>query len=129
MPLLGLDHFNLRASRILLDKLKNFYCEVLGLAQGDRPPFKSFGYWLYAGNQAILHLTETKSDEPRSLGTQTTFDHIAFICTDQPAMESRLTDRNIDYKVTHVPSTGQIQIFLEDPAGNGLELNFHEKRS
>ena len=58
MPVLGLSHFNLRASRPLLDKLKDFYVDVVGLRPGFRPPFQRFGYWLYAGDSDVLHLTE-----------------------------------------------------------------------
>lgn len=36
MSIIGLNHFNLRASRPLLEQLKAFYCGVLGLAQGER---------------------------------------------------------------------------------------------
>ena len=50
----SLSHINLRAPRELLDALKNFYCEVVGLQVGERPPFPRFGYWLYAGGQPIV---------------------------------------------------------------------------
>ena len=51
MTTLGLNHYNLRANRELLDALRDFYCTVVGLTVGERPPFSSFGYWLYAGDQ------------------------------------------------------------------------------
>ena len=52
----GLDHINLRADRATLDALKDFYCDVLGLENGDRPPLGFPGYWLYSGGVATVHL-------------------------------------------------------------------------
>ena len=48
MSTIGFNHYNLRAPRELMDERKDFYCEMVGLAQGHRPSFESFGYWLYA---------------------------------------------------------------------------------
>lgn len=124
MNVLGFSHYNFRATRELLDALCAFYTEVVGLQVGDRPPFRRFGYWLYAGRQDVLHLTEADDDEARAADVATTFDHAAFNCTDRGAFESMLTQRNIKYKVAHVPETGRVQLFFRDPAGNGVELNF-----
>jgi len=122
MPTLGLSHYNLRASRALLDELCAFYCEVVGLTVGPRPPFASFGYWLYAGGRAVLHLSEARDERSRS-GT-TTFDHAAFDCRGRAGFERKLSERGIAYQTARVPQTGQEQLFFSDPAGNGVELNF-----
>ena len=66
MPAIGFNHYNLRAPRALLDELKDFYCETLGLTVGERPAFRSFGYWLYAGSRDVLHLSETALGEVRA---------------------------------------------------------------
>jgi len=124
MNVLSFSHYNLRAPRELLDVLRSFYTEVVGLRVGERPPFMSFGYWLYAGQQDVLHLTETESDEVRSIEATTTFDHAAFNCAGRGKYEGALAQRGITYKVAHVPQTGQVQLFFRDPAGNGVELNF-----
>ena len=124
MPVVTLDHYNLRANRELLVALRDFYCDVVGLKEGARPPFKFFGYWLYAGNDAILHLAEARPDETRAAGAVGTFDHVAFSCTARHEMESRLVSRGVAYRVAEVPGTAQVQFFLKDPAGNGVELNF-----
>ncbi len=123
MPVAGLDHINLRASRELMDVLRDFYRDIVGLHQGPRPPFDSFGYWLYAGDRAVVHLSEARADVPLT-GAPTVYDHTAFRCTDRPAFEALLRTKRIDYRVVEVPLTGQIQIFFRDPAGNGVELNF-----
>jgi len=97
MPTLGFDHYNLRAPRALLDELCRFYNEVLGLELGTRPPFSSFGYWLYAGGRPVLHLSEARPDEQRPAGVASTFDHAAFACSDRAGFEQVLSARGIDY--------------------------------
>ena len=121
---LGLNHYNLRAPRGLLEDLRAFYCEVVGLRVGERPPLRSFGYWLYAGGRDVLHLSEAGEDEPRRAHARGTFDHVAFTCTGHAQFEEILRRHGIAYEVASVPQTGLRQIFLDDPAGNGVELNF-----
>jgi glyoxylase I family protein len=119
----GFNHYNLRAQRDLLDQLRAFYCDVVGLVQGPRPAFRSFGYWLYAGDHDVLHLSEAPPDEIRQSHVLTTFDHVAFTCTDAAEMQAKLSALGIEYRIAHVAQTGIIQIFFRDPAGNGVELN------
>jgi catechol-2,3-dioxygenase len=124
MTTLGLNHYNLRSPRRQMEELRAFYCDVVGLAVGPRPPFGSFGYWLYAGGRPILHLSETSPGEPQPVNAVTTFSHVAFDCGDFAAVESKLIAQGIRYQVARVPQAGQVQIFLKDPAANGVELNF-----
>jgi extradiol dioxygenase family protein len=124
MQTLGFSHYNLRAPRELLDTLRTFYCEVVGLTAASRPPFTSFGYWLYAGEHDVLHLSEAAAGEVRSVNVATTFDHVAFACAGLSEFRQRLDRAGIDYRAARVPLTGQQQLFFKDPAGNGVELNF-----
>ncbi|MET0209706.1 MAG: VOC family protein [Burkholderiaceae bacterium] len=124
MPTRGLAHYNLRARRDVMETLREFYVEVVGLRVGPRPPFGSFGYWLYAGETDVLHLSEQRDDEPRRAGSDLTFDHMAFACTGWPTYEARLEARGIDYVLSSVPLTERRQAFFRDPAGNGIELIF-----
>ena len=124
MPIISFSHYNLQAPRELLDRLRDFYTGVVGLTLGDRPPFDSSGYWLYAGDEAVLHLTESVRDEGGRVGVQTTFGHGAFNCTGRRDVEHALTRQGVQDEVAHVPVTGQVQLFFRDPAGNGVELNF-----
>jgi catechol-2,3-dioxygenase len=121
---LGLNHYNLRAPRALLESLCAFYCNVVGLRIGDRPALASFGYWLYAGDRDVLHLSEAAEGEQRSTGALGTFDHVAFTCTGRMGFQQTLQRHAIPYEVGRIPRTGQVQLFLVDPAGNGIELNF-----
>jgi catechol 2,3-dioxygenase-like lactoylglutathione lyase family enzyme len=124
----GLSHINFRAPRAMLDALKQFYCEVVGLEVGPRPPFPRFGYWLYADGQPIVHLYEAGPQEERRTDVATTFDHVAFDCEDSGAVEALLRSRGIAYTQALVPATQLLQFFLADPAGNKVELNFAPQR-
>jgi catechol 2,3-dioxygenase-like lactoylglutathione lyase family enzyme len=122
----GINHVNLRAPRELLDQLKDFYCDVVGLEVGPRPPFPAFGYWLYAGGRAVVHLYQASAGEARQTGIETTLDHVAFDCVDAQAVEALLRQRGVPYQKTVVPASRQLQLFVVDPAGNKVELNFGE---
>ena len=124
MPTVGLNHINLSGARELLDELKDFYCDVIGLEVGARPDFPRPGYWLYAGGHPVVHLYESAPDEARKTDVLTTFDHVAFTCEDSDAFETLLCRRGVEYSRAVVPGSDQVQLFLRDPAGNKVELNF-----
>ena len=130
MPLGGLQHYTIEPSD--LERTREFYCDVLGLEVGDRPPLDFPGYWLYSGGVATVHLMGTR--KPRdgivARGTEKKFDdtgrfdHIAFAATDVEEVRQRLRSKNAKFREQIVPRTGDTQIFLYDPDGVGVELNF-----
>ena len=126
MKTLGFDHYNLCAPRDLLERLRLFYTETIGLTAGYRPPFESFGYWLYAGDKAVLHLSESAQGSSAPSG-QTTFNHAAFNCTGLQEFKERLAEAGIEYRTARVPELDRIQLFFSDPAGNGVELSFPDR--
>jgi catechol-2,3-dioxygenase len=129
MTVRSLDHYNIRASRQLLEQLRDFYRNVIGLADGPRPPFKEAGYWLYAGDRAVLHLSEAGEDEVHNTHVPGTFNHAAFACSGRPEFEKRLVAAGVTARQGHVPGTNIIQLFVEDPAGNGVELSFGDEHA
>ncbi len=126
MRVASLDHYNLRASRDLLEELRDFYCDIVGLSEGDRPAFRGDGYWLYAGDRAVLHLSVAADDDSCPPFADSTFDHAAFACAGRADYERRLAESNVTYRTAVIPGTGRTQLFFVDPAGNGVELNFAE---
>jgi catechol 2,3-dioxygenase-like lactoylglutathione lyase family enzyme len=124
MPVHDINHYNLRGTRAMLERLRDWYRDAIGLEPGDRPPFRNFGYWLYAEGRPILHLSEADAGEDHPTPGTGTFDHVAFACGDFDAMRARLDKLGLRYRLADVPLTRQRQIFLKDPAGNGVELNF-----
>ena len=124
MPVHRFNHFNLRAPQPLLDRLRDFYVDVLGMKEGWRPPFPFPGYWLYLEENAVLHLVEAPSDSPAPSTTPGTLDHVAFSCSGLVDFEARLRTKGLEYRKVSVPGTTQQQLFVKDPAGNGVEFNF-----
>ena len=128
MAAIAIDHYNLRADREMMAVLHDFYCEFVGLRPGPRAALQSFGYWLYAGDHAVLHLSETRSGEIRQTVNTSTFDHVAFQCHDLAGMCAKLDRADIPYRLSVIPASSgfaeQRQVFFQDPAGNGIELNF-----
>ena len=125
----GIDHVNLRAPAALLDTLRDFYRDILGLEQGMRPEgFSTGGYWLYGGDRPIVHLSRQRAGEaPRDSidgPSPTTFDHVAFAASDPERSAERLRAHGVRFSEERSPHTRQHQFFLTDPAGNGVELNF-----
>ena len=55
MGVLAFNHFNIRAPKPLLEEVRTFYVDVVGLAEGFRPAVPVPGYWLYLEALPILH--------------------------------------------------------------------------
>ena len=120
----GINHYNLRADEETIEVLKDFYIEIVGLKLGHRPPFRNGGYWLYANQKDVLHLSFSKNGIVNELNVNSTFDHMAFTCQDEDMYIELLTKKNIEYSIREIPEIGTRQIFFKDPAGNGIELIF-----
>ena len=124
MPIGSLDHFNVRTPD--LESARRFYVDVLGLAVGDRPPFPFPGLWLYSGDgRPVLHLVGIDPAAAGGTGTGTgPIDHMAFAADDVDAMRERLRDAGMEFTERTVPLLGLRQIFVQDPHGIRIELNF-----
>jgi catechol 2,3-dioxygenase-like lactoylglutathione lyase family enzyme len=130
MPLGILQHYTIEPSN--LERTKKFYCEVLGLKNGDRPPLGFPGYWLYSGGVATVHLLGPRKPREgivvrgakKKFDDTGRFDHIAFAATNIAGVRRRLKGKKIKFRENIVPRTGGMQIFLHDPDGVGVELNF-----
>jgi catechol 2,3-dioxygenase-like lactoylglutathione lyase family enzyme len=137
MPISRLAHYSIRTTD--LERSCRFYERVLGFKRGYRPPFDFPGAWLYRGGDeadyGIVHIIGVDADNPEGLtaylgdkapvesGTGTV-DHIAFLATGVQAMWQTLRAEGIEWRDRTVPSLGLHQIFVEDPSGVTIELNF-----
>ena len=120
----GINHYNLRADDQTMNTLKEFYINIVGLTLGQRPPFKSKGFWLNADGKDVLHLSSTKNNEKKEHHVNATFDHLAFSASNLKYYEEILNENNIPFTFREVPEIGTKQIFFKDPVGNGVELIF-----
>ena len=120
MRVLGLDHVNIIGSPAVLERCVSFYVDVLGLTNGDRPSFRTRGFWLYAGGHPVIHLTERERDVSGS----SSIDHFALRCEGLDETMARLRERGIAFTLDPAREGKKAQLFLTDPAGVSLELNF-----
>jgi len=134
MPISRLDHYSIRTEN--LPATERFYTDVLGLEVGPRPQFNFPGVWLYQGGVAVVHVVGIDPNDPSGLkeylgdkvmggapGTGT-IDHVAFVGTDVETMRERFRNAGVPFRDRLVPSLNLDQVFLEDPNGVTIELNF-----
>ena len=137
MPVSKLAHYSIRTTD--LEKSCRFYEQILGFTRGYRPPFDFPGAWLYKGGDeadfGTVHIIGVDPANPDGLvaylgdkalpssGTGTV-DHIAFLATGVQEMWKTLQTEGIAYRDRTVPGLGLHQVFIEDPSGVTIELNF-----
>lgn len=144
MTITKLAHYAIRTTD--LEASRRFYCDILGFREGFRPAFKFPGHWLYLGGDekefGVVHLIGIDRDAPEglveylgnkdeeSLRGSGAVDHIAFLASDLRAMRVTFDREGIAFRERTVPDLGLHQVFLEDPSGMTVELNFpaHEAR-
>ena len=139
MSNLSLNHFSIRSLEI--EKTTDFYSKLLGLTVGTRPEFPFPGVWLYNGDDsswanAVLHLIAIDKNDPNglkkylgerdpsSLYGSGAVDHIAFFATGLEEKIALLKELKVSYRERTVPVIGLHQIFLDDPNGIVIELNY-----
>jgi catechol 2,3-dioxygenase-like lactoylglutathione lyase family enzyme len=121
MPATALDHVTIVTKD--LQASRDFYIGLLGLEEADfRPAFSFDGAWLKLGDVAVVHLIA--ADRGPSDGTTLPFDHFALSATDIKAMRGTLEAHGIAYVERTPPGTTIRQIFIHDPDGVRVELNF-----
>jgi catechol 2,3-dioxygenase-like lactoylglutathione lyase family enzyme len=133
MPLSHLEHFLIQTAD--LKGTRDWYVRVLGMTEGWHPDFKFPVVWLYIGEKDVLHLTEggasVSENRRQYLGQQSTdvqgsgvVDHVAFRCTGLPEMLAHLKREGVQFTQRMVSDQGLYQLFLHDPNGVKVELNF-----
>ncbi len=138
MPISKLAHYSIRAMD--MEASRRFYVEVLGFKVGYRPPFKFPGIWLYLSDDkeeyGTVHIIGIDPDAPQglvdylgdrsadSLKGSGALDHIAFNATGLAEMHATLKARGIAYRERTVPDLRLHQVFIVDPSGIVIELNY-----
>jgi catechol 2,3-dioxygenase-like lactoylglutathione lyase family enzyme len=131
MPAEQLEHFTVRCAD--LDATRDFYAAILGLTVGPRPDFPFKGHWLYCGGVPVVHLvdkaeTEQRHSDRAHIGPDTgALDHVAFRGKDIDAMRATLKAAGLAFRETGVPGARLRQIFVSDPNGILVELNFRDR--
>ena len=134
MPLTGLDHCAIRTGDLVATR--DFFVDVLGLEDGDRPPFPFPGHWLYCAGRPVVHLIGLDAqgstglvdymgeDRDAALTGTGAVDHVAFAADDLEGMRARIEELGIESRERDVPDLALHQIFVVDPNGITVEINF-----
>jgi lactoylglutathione lyase len=118
MPAIYLNHVSISA--LNLEESTRFYEELLGMQRIPTPHFGGKVQWLRIGAQQ-LHLAE------REVAINN-LNHFGVTVDDFPAVYERarmmgiFNDRMQGYHLCELPD-GKVQLYLQDPAGNTLEIN------
>ncbi len=121
MALKRLDHVNMRTAQ--LERMIGFYRDVLGLAEGERPPFPFRGAWLYCDGYPVVHLVEVdvqpQTAEPR-------LEHFAFEAAGMADFLAKLRAMKVPYRIVVVPDFEIRQVNFHDPDGNHIHVDFQK---
>jgi catechol 2,3-dioxygenase-like lactoylglutathione lyase family enzyme len=134
MPLTKLEHYLVLSDNI--DATRDFYVEVLGMQVGFRPPFGFPGHWVYIGDTPVIHIAEwpTYTAHAKAKGTHVTtqaegtgaVDHIAFGAQDYDGVLQRIRQHGVPVRENNNPGNIVRQLFLFDPNGVKIEINFRK---
>lgn len=133
MPLSHIEHFLLQTADMAATR--DWYVSVLGFRVGPNPDFKFPVCWLYLGDKDVIHVTEggagVSENRKRYVGQESeatqgsgVIDHIAFRCTGLAQMLEHLSALGVKFSRRQVDDQGLYQLFLLDPNGVKVELNF-----
>ena len=133
MPLSHIEHFLIQTESI--DRTCDWYVRVLGMHVGPNPDFKFPVRWLYLGDKDVVHVTEggatVSENRKRYVGQESqatsgsgAVDHIAFRATGLREMIAHLNSLGVDFKQRQVDDQGLYQLFMFDPNGVKIELNY-----
>lgn len=134
MPVLGLNHVNVRTPDFR--RTVEFLRDALGMTVTPVPEHESNdkAVWAYDHTEVpVLHLASADvayspdevlpAEPPRGSGA---VHHIALTCADFEGMRARLSALSVSFRENHIAKTGVRQLFVKDPTGILLELNFSD---
>jgi catechol 2,3-dioxygenase-like lactoylglutathione lyase family enzyme len=117
----ALHHVTIGCAPEDLPRLLDFYTTTIGLHEGYRPALRHPGHWLYAGTEAIVHLNALLAQTPPQHGP---VDHVALKAHGLVSTRKVLRDARIEFSEKPLNGTSLHQVFLKDPLGLTVELNF-----
>ena len=117
-----LDHVNLRTNQ--LDRMVDWYTNMLGMKLGPRPDFGFPGAWMYSGDDAVVHLVGVEGDPGRGSEIPLKLEHFALAATGRESFEARLKEAGERFEIAEVPGFGITQYNIWDPDGNHIHIDF-----
>ncbi len=118
-----LDHVTLRTRDI--EGTKAFLEAVMDLTTGYRPNFPFPGYWLYAGEEPLVHLIPAETGPGDH--TREAIDHVGFRLADHDFYRAKLDRMGVAYSRMELKELGERRLFLRTPSGVLIELVFRDR--
>ena len=115
MRVIGIDHVQLAMPAGGEDAAREFYARLLGIPEVPKPPrlAKRGGAWFESGDLKV-HLGVDPDFRPSRKA------HPGLLVRDLPALVRQL--RSAGYAVEEVRVDDRLQVYVDDPFGNRLEL-------
>lgn len=121
MQISKLDHVNIRTNQ--LSAMIDWYSEILGLREGKRPNFSFDGAWLYAGDQAVVHLVGIDNVATGS-EVELKLEHFAFFARGLKEFEEKLKRLDIPFRRADLSDVNRVQVNVWDVDGNHIHVDF-----
>ena len=111
-----------------LEATKAFNAGVLGMTTTDRPDFGFPGTWFNLG-RTMLHIVagDAAVDAEGKAAPKggASVGHVAIAARDFDAMKQQLIDHNQEWRQSSIRGAKIWQLFVRDPSGVLIELNFN----
>jgi catechol 2,3-dioxygenase-like lactoylglutathione lyase family enzyme len=122
---------------------RDWFCDNLGFRAGDHPEFGFPVYWLYIGDQDVVHIGKARHSEHQDVYLSTPadekgvdygaagapgsgrIDHVCFNCEGIEEFVDRLTTNGVTFSERKAHNSDLYQLFMREPInGIKVELNF-----
>ena len=122
---------------------RDWFCNNLGFRDGYHPEFGFPVYWLYIGEQDVLHIGKARYSEHQETYLRTPgdredqdfsaagalgsgrIDHVCFNCENIEEFVDRLTRNGVEFSERKAHNSNLYQLFMREPInGIKVELNF-----
>jgi catechol 2,3-dioxygenase-like lactoylglutathione lyase family enzyme len=134
MPVSHIEHLLVAADDI--DATRDWYARVLGMQSGPHPDFGFPVHWMYVNGVDVVHIGPSAKQageiqrkylgrtSQRSEAGTGAIDHIAFRATGLGAMLDHLRAEQVPFSQRRANGQALFQLFLYDPNGIKIELNY-----
>jgi catechol 2,3-dioxygenase-like lactoylglutathione lyase family enzyme len=124
MGVVDLHHFTIRSLDV--DATVAFYTGVLGMTVAPRPLMSMPGAWLNMGTTQVHILGGDAALDAKGQYTPGggAMDHVGLNAVGYDELRQKVVDSGADYRQADLRDAGMWQLFVKDPSGVVVELNF-----
>ena len=130
------------------DTTRDWFCDKLGFRNNHHPELGFPVYWLYIGEQKVIHIGEARHSEPQDICLKTPsdqqgadyaaagragsgrIDHLCLNCEGIEDFIERLTANGVEFSECKAHKSNLYQLFMREPInGIKVELNFARREA